>query len=107
MSWGDFKRFANTPRGRQQLFDVEGNVRFSVKGRGDGKLKMRNKNFRFEAKHDVKDAKQMKEKIKKKVISISFPTGILLLSYSNPTSASASVAPRTTLFVSFERRKRP
>ena len=21
MSWGDFKRFANTPRGRQQLFD--------------------------------------------------------------------------------------
>ena len=69
MSWGDFKRFANTPRGRQQLFDhfadAEGNVRFSVKGRGDGKLKMRNKNFRFEAKQDVKDAKQMKEKIKK------------------------------------------
>ena len=70
MSWGDFKRFANTPRGRQQLFDhfadAEGNVRFSVKGRGDGKLKMRNKNFRFEAKHDVENAKQMKEKIKKK-----------------------------------------
>ena len=45
MSWGDFKRFTNTPRGRQQLFDhfadAEGNVRFSVKGRGDGKLKMR------------------------------------------------------------------
>ena len=42
-------RFANTPRGRQQLFDhfadAEGNVRFSVKGRGDGKLKMRNKTF--------------------------------------------------------------
>ena len=55
MSWGDFKRFAYTPRGRQQLFDhfadAEGKVRFSVKGRGDGKLKRRNKNFRFEAKY--------------------------------------------------------